>query len=1522
MKPRIHSLFAQAACWVTVASISARAELVVGQTQINNGNVLPSPITAVAGDLLEASLSSSTGENATAAIRNGSTGTAQENSGTNPASVWNNGTTTYFLNTTARPNGYDIQEIRLFSGWTDRASQSYRIFYSVVGDASFQQLGGDVIANVGTTTASVMTRTYDTTGASILSGVDAIRFEFYDGPAALDGPGTVYREFDVTGWPTGAASAYWSGTVNGNWDDSTANFSGISFANFKAGGGVTAIFRDEDGSSNPVASSSITVAPAGVSIPFASFQNNSVNYTVNSQGGSGITGTSQVDKTGTGNVTLAGSHSYTGATNVNAGTLTLDTAWLSDSSMVSIAAGATLNLTHSAFDFVGGLRLNGETVADGTYSSSTPGGFISGTGKLVVFGGNAITWTGSTSNSWNNTANWNVPLVPNAAGRIASFALDLPAGETVVTLDSQITVGSVVLDDLGTVADGNLTLSAGTGGQLSIAGGGSINVADEAGILSVTADLTTTSSFTKSGAGKLLLTGTNSVGPDLRQGTLEVGGGNTTFINGLTVQSTLSVLGGTANINDARLNTLGLNPTTISVSGGILNVAFDSTEHSIGDTAATSLNLSGTGVMNVTGSLNLAVRGDTAVIASNTASFTGDVVNFGWQGNNLQLGVAELTISDDASFTVNDRLALNGQRNVTINLDGGTFTTPAFDRANPFGGGVVNLNFDGGTLKANGAAGLGSLNDFLFGVNNLTLEPGGATIDTNGFNIGISQYLTDAGLGGGIMKTGAGTLSIEGSADYTGDTSVSQGTLAFAMNSSNLGNIAVSDGATLRVEAINEVTPPLTSSSLSLGNGGATSLAFDFNQINLSEDTPLITTNQLAASGTVNVSIQNALSLPSGVYKLISYSSLSGSLANFPGSPFALGVRSNGTLSLAGNSLRLTVASDMPVWSGLDNGNWIAGSTGAAGNWKLSEAGTKTDYIQGDIVLFDDSVTSGTTNINLSQGDVSPAFTTFANDVKPYTLGSSGGYGISGTGTLTKTGSAPLVITNTNTFGGQTTIGEGATLALGDGTSGMDGTLDGTSEVVNNGTLAFNRFGTSTASHLISGSGSVVKSGPGIQILSAANTYFGGTTVAGGVLQTTTTAGAANTGLIELDGGTFEINLGALNDFLYYPTFELSSSSSLGNVGTGQINHSGPIFGNGNELNIVNGPSSKIYINGVIDDVTRINILSGALGFSMNDGTPGSRGTTIVNVADGASFWYYGINANPVTNDLIFNGGDGINSGGALYYEGGSSTAAPLTGNITLASGVTGVGTSNPGNSITLDGLLTGPGGIKVMQGNLVLNGANTYAGATLLEGGDLTVNGSSIPDGGDLVINTGVVRVTGTEVVGRLIIGGTQMLPGTYGASGSGAANIDDINFIGTGVVSVGSGGSAYDSWATSKGLTAANNGHDQDPEFDGITNALEFVLGGDPLASDPEILPDFSRDPANFIFTFSRTDESESEFGLAVQYGSNLVGWTDVPVGAASGGSVTVTENAASPDTVVVTIPTTNAVNGKLFARLKASK
>ena len=103
---------------------------------------------------------------------------------------------------------------------------------------------------------------------------------------------------------------------------------------------------------------------------------------------------------------------------------------------------------------------------------------------------------------------------------------------------------------------------------------------------------------------------------------------------------------------------------------------------------------------------------------------------------------------------------------------------------------------------------------------------------------------------------------------------------------------------------------------------------------------------------------------------------------------------------------------------------------------------------------------------------------------------------ISGTGNLLNEGSGTTILTGTNLYTGGTMVTAG-TLQFGDG--GTTGSVLG--NIVNNGTVAFNRSDSFTYANVISGTGNLIKNGTGDLSIVGNNVYTGNTTVRAGTLQ-------------------------------------------------------------------------------------------------------------------------------------------------------------------------------------------------------------------------------------------------------------------------------------------------------------------------------------------------------------------------------------------------------------------------------------
>src|SRR5208337_4622589 len=343
---------------------------------------------------------------------------------------------------------------------------------------------------------------------------------------------------------------------------------------------------------------------------------------------------------------------------------------------------------------------------------------------------------------------------------------------------------------------------------------------------------------------------------------------------------------------------------------------------------------------------------------------------------------------------------------------------------------------------------------------------------------------------------------------------------------------------------------------------------------------------------------------------------------------------------------------------------------------------------------------------------------------------------------ITKTDLGTLILTGTNTYTGGTTI-SGGTLQLGNG--GTSGSITG--NVTDNGTLAFDRSDAVTIGVVVSGTGSLVQLGGGTLILTADNTYTGGTIVNAGTLQlgdgTNTTSLAGANGSNGFPGGAGKDAVTVNNSATFNVMTNASVSVGAGGDGAG-LSHPG------------NGGEAVSFSAG--GSLTNSGTISGGAA-----GTAGSFGG--VNGTGGFGVLFSGA-AGTLTNQS-----GGIINGGVMMGN--------FANDVTLDTGSVINGTLNLGPSIAATLTLEGTGtqlystavtGATTLNGALIKNGTGTwtldesftYTGGTTINAGTLALG-----SGGSIALSSGL-SLAASGAGFDISAGGNQTIQDLSGVAGS----------------------------------------------------------------------------------------------------------------------------------------------------------
>ncbi len=556
------------------------------------------------------------------------------------------------------------------------------------------------------------------------------------------------------------------------------------------------------------------------------------------------------------------------------------------------------------------------------------------------------------------------------------------------------------------------------------------------------------------------------------------------------------------------------------------------------------------------------------------------------------------------------------------------------------------------------------------------------------------------------------------------------------------------------------------------------------------------------------------------------------------------------------------------VWSGANSSYWEANGS-AFGEYNFFDGANPADFIYNDDVTFDD--TSTVTSVILN-GLIYPDVVTFngGQDYQIQSLNSPSGLG----------GTASIAVNNT------------ATVSLGGADSSFTGPI-----FVNAGALKplnNKSFGASS----------------GITIASGARVDLNGK-APGSIYTYTLNGNGPSDGAAIINSGADVFSATGIRNLI------LNADSTIGNDGGRfDIGHQGTITGNGHTLTKI-GNNPMAVRGDASGSVIHFVIQGGhAWAESTANAFGGSGGSVLVK--SGAVVGHFGA-AMTISTPVSIESGGTLRSG---TFAAATTLTGTWSGNITLEGNVT---LDAVGGPIDLTGIITGTANLTKTGGNTVTIASPTYGGNTTVNAGTLTLQSADLGDGSTVSIaNSAKLMLDhgSADTVDKLFINGAQMASGTWGSSSTGATHQDDSHFEGLGTLHVLSDPPAagYASWIGGFPLTGNDALADADPDLDGIDNAVEFVLGGDPTVPSQNGLPTTSAAGDDLVFTFYRNDRTETaDVSLAVEYGGNLTDWTSVPIGATGSGIVTIAENGTNPDFVTVTIPK-NGDPAK-FARLKVT-
>ena len=1233
---------------------------------------------------------------------------------------------------------------------------------------------------------------------------------------------------------------------------------------------------------------------------------------------------------------------------------------------------------------------------------------------FALFGSNTfaapLTWdNGAATGNWSaSDLNWS-GITPwnNAAPDDAIFGA---TGVGTVTISEAITAGTITFNAAGYTIDTStfgLTLNTGiTGAESADMIGTTALTLGANNSWSVAATKTLTANLEIGGAFGLNKTG---------GGALALSGANT-YTGGTTVQAGSVIFGSATAPGTGALTFDNGGTSTATAVFSIAAIHANPITTAVGSTGANTIQTT-----NLTGTL--ALNGPVTIN-------TGTTLKLDNSGNVLDIGTGVITGNGglETSGTSTGNLIFRGANTYSGGtlLSGSSVHVPALGTTGPdgsptdgpFGTGTLTINnatFRSTTTAATSIGNTVTLAGNLSAINvgsekNLTFSgpvtlTGTRTITSSvgqtvgGTSLILSGVIDDGGNGYGLIKQGAGSLTLSGANTYGGNTTLSGGTVVI----SNAASFGAGDVLVTGASRIDAVFSNTYANDIDVG--ATLSLKAGLYTVQSAPGGTVTYSGVLSGSGDINVLNSNTGNNTTILDFTNGNNTFTGSVISAAGNAngadyfrFAtIGDGGNFTFQKAGNRGGVIYNGASAVTFGTRQ-IAIGAGFGGGGVYGVNGNGVAQNSFENNASNAAHTVSF---NSNLSVGAIASTSVFYfggsnaGNNTFAGTIADAASTNTLGIG---KIGAGKWILTGSNSFQGNTFIQQGTlsvntidvaanNQALGKGSlilfgyAGNSGTLEYTGSanaetdkqivvgnlnnnnhgggggIVNNsvtGTLTFNNSifnaisvpsltfnittvdrtltlgGSNTGANTISGkiqdnvAGAaqvlLTKTGTGRWVLEGDNTYTGTTAIQGGVL----VAGHVNA----IAGGLAHGGSGAV--------ISLTGSGILG-LGAGDFTRlpSGASLTAGRIAFLDNGGFAAYGADRIVN-------FGGAGGIV----AIGSTATSVIGNLNGKTLILGHATAThkvTVTNTLDFGGG----SRTIQVDNGLAEIDAEISGVLQPQVGGTGGFTKTGAGTLVLSNANTYIGGTTVSAGTLTLNGSLADATMSILAGasvkctatGTLTYNVDGLT--ADQVVNNGTINLNGlTVAVNATGAGLTETeyvlvdatgggtISGTFaGVTGAPGYTLDygtpnQVKLVMTG------GGDPYDTWAGGPGLP-----FDGDANGDGVSNGLAWLLGApDKDTNAVNLLPEVSENAGALVIDFTCLKAAGRGTATLLLQHSGDVGndddWVDVsvPDNATTVGTVVFTVPTTNPDSDLVdlraTIPVGEAIDGKLFGRLKAEK